>query len=285
MPTRPLSIGGVAGTAEDEGGDSFWRMTCDGERPRSPFAPDAHMMNFRPPAPVLGAVALLGGAAAGWSAATRRARRRTATVHRTMVQLLLNTLCAGDPGTARHSRRVAALTDVVGRSYRLDREGRARLRVGALLHDLGKLDGDINALVHSDRQLTGGERSRMEQHSDQSADILEPLERIHPGIAEIVQAHHERWDGAGYPRGIAGTLIPLESRIIAVADVFDAMTQPRSYHDAAEPHEVLRVLREEAGKSFDPEVVDRLDRPEIWSEWVEIALAGRRQEAHPGSSG
>lgn len=206
-------------------------------------------------------------------------------VHRTMVQLLLNTLCAGDPSTARHSRRVAALTDVLGRSYRLDREGRARLRVGALLHDLGKLDGDINALVHSDRRLTGGERSRMEQHSDQSADILEPLECIHPGIAEIVQSHHECWDGNGYPRGVAGTLIPLESRIIAVADVFDAMTQPRSYHDAAEPDEVLKVLREQAGTSFDPEVVSRLDRPEVWAEWIEIALAGRRQEARSASAG
>lgn len=206
-------------------------------------------------------------------------------VHRTMVQLLLNTLCAGDPSTARHSRRVAALTDIVGRSYRLDREARARLRVGALLHDLGKLEGDINALVHSDRQLTGGERSRIQQHSDQSAGILEPLECIHPGIAEIVQSHHERWDGAGYPRGIAGTLIPLESRIIAVADVFDAMTQPRSYHDAAEPNEVLGVLREEAGKSFDPNVVDRVERPEIWSEWVKIALSGRRSEARNGSGG
>ena len=243
------------------------------------------MTNYRPPAPILGAVALLGGAAAGWSVATRRARRRTAMVHRTMVQLLLNTLCAGDPGTARHSRRVAALTDIVGRSYRLDREARARLRVGALLHDLGKLEGDINALVHSDRQLTGCERSRVQQHSDQSADILEPLERIHPGIAEIVQSHHERWDGTGYPRGIAGTLIPLESRIIAVADVFDAMTQPRSYHEAAEPDEVLAVLREQAGKSFDPDVVNRLDRPEIWSEWAEIARSGRRSEARNGSGG
>src|SRR5690554_2354880 len=139
------------------------------------------MTDLRIPAPYLGAAAVIGSAAAAWTAATCLSRQRTALVHRTMVQLLLNTLCAGDPSTGRHSRRVAALTDVIGRSYRLGTEARARLHVGALLHDLGKLDDHISVLVHSDHQLSGGERSRVREHSDQSADILEPLERIHPG--------------------------------------------------------------------------------------------------------
>jgi putative nucleotidyltransferase with HDIG domain len=232
----------------------------------------------RPSGALLGAVTTLGAAGVLWGLDARRRSQRAALVHRTMVELLLNTLCAGDPETARHSRRVADLTDAVGRTYRLGRDGRARLRVGALLHDLGKLDDHVFPLVHSDRRLNESERSRMEDHSNQSADILQPLESIHAGISLIVESHHERWDGAGYPQGLSGPAIPLESRIISVADVFDAMTQPRSYREAMDAEEVLEVLRQDAGSRFDPEVVSHVGRPEVWREWLGIARAGRRDE-------
>lgn len=232
----------------------------------------------RPPASLLGAVSTLALAGAAWGLDARRRTKRAALVHRTMVELLLNTLCAGDPATARHSRRVAALTSAVGRTFRFDRDGRARLRVGALLHDLGKLDDDVFPLVHSGHRLSDQERGQMQDHTHQSADILEPLESIHPGISLIVESHHERWDGEGYPQGLSGPEIPLESRIISAADVFDAMTQPRSYHEAAEPEEVLRVLQQDAGTKFDPEVISHVSRPEVWSEWLEIERLGRREE-------
>lgn len=228
--------------------------------------------------PLRGIFTVAGVMALAWSVDVRQRNHRASLVHRTMVELLLKTLCAGDPITARHSRRVADLTDVVGRTYRFNRHRRARLRVAALLHDLGKLDNHVADIVRSSGRLSDSERDRMKDHAYQSADILEPLERIHPGIARIVESHHERWDGSGYPRRLAAAEIPLESRIISVADVFDAMTQPRSYHEAATPSAVLENLREEAGSTFDPDVIDRLDRPQVWSAWMKIAAAGYREE-------
>lgn len=239
---------------------------------------------LRPSGPLLGAMTTLCAAGLLWGLDARRRTRRAAVVHRTMVDLLLNTLCAGDAATARHSRRVADLTDVVGRTWHRGREASARLRVGALLHDLGKLDDNVVPLVRKARKLSDSERSRMEHHTNESADILQPLERIHPGISLIVESHHERWDGEGYPQGLAGTEIPLESRIIAVADVFDAMTQDRSYREGIDPEEVLATIREDAGTKFDPEVVARLGRPEVWREWVAIAEEGRRAEAQEARS-
>src|SRR5690606_13366618 len=181
------------------------------------------MRRSRPSGGLVAAVITFGLTGAAWGLDGRRRSRRAALVHRTMVELLLNTLCAGDSDTAHHSRRVADLTDVLARTFRLNREARARLRVGALLHDLGKLDGEVAPLVQSDQRLDDRERRVVRRHTLESADILQPLESIHPGISLIVESHHEHWDGSGYPQGLASAQIPLESRIISVADVFDAL--------------------------------------------------------------
>lgn len=234
--------------------------------------------SFRVPRVSARAAAVLGGLGLAWFLDATRRRHRTALVHRTMVELLLNTLCAGDPSTARHSRRVADLTDVVGATFGMGREPRARLRVAALLHDLGKLDGQLQPILKSHHRLDEGERTRVRDHPNESADILLPLEVVHPGISRIVESHHERWDGAGYPQALSGEAIPLESRIITVADVFDALTEPRSYKGSISPEAALEEIREGAGSRFDPEVVARLDRPEVWRDWLRIARRGERDE-------
>lgn len=236
------------------------------------------------PQGALRATAALGGLGLAWFLDSRRRTKRTAQIHRTMVELLLNTLCSGDPSTARHSRRVADMTDVVGGTFGMNREARARLRVAALLHDLGKLDGQLQPILHSHHRLDEDERSQIKEHTNESADILQPLEAIHPGISQIVESHHERWDGKGYPQGLAGPAIPLESRIISVADVFDAMTEPRSYKGALAAEEALKEIRGGAGSSFDPQVVARLERPEVWSEWVRIACRGQQDEQRKGEA-
>lgn len=230
------------------------------------------------PQGALRATAALGGLGLAWYLDARRRTKRSALIHRTMVELLLNTLCSGDPTTARHSRRVADMTDVVGGTFGMNREARARLRVAALLHDLGKLDGQLQPIIHSHHRLDESERSRVEGHTYESADILQPLEAIHPGISHIVESHHEQWDGKGYPQGLTGPAIPLESRIISVADVFDAMTEPRSYKGALGPDDALEEIRSGAGSRFDPQVVARLERPEVWSEWVRLACRGQEDE-------
>jgi HD-GYP domain-containing protein (c-di-GMP phosphodiesterase class II) len=231
-----------------------------------------------PASVILGAAATLGGAGIAWALDARRRDERTALIHRTMVELLLNTLCAGDPSTARHSRRVADLTAALGETCRLRREDHARLRVAALLHDLGKLDDQLSPIIHSHHRLNASERHHVEEHTYESAFILEPLEKIHPGIGQIVESHHERWDGKGYPRGLSGASIPIESRLISLADVFDALTEPRSYRGPLEIEAAVQEIRKNAGTKFDPAVVERMERPEVWSAWLEIVRKGRGVE-------
>lgn len=220
--------------------------------------------------------------AAGWALDAHRRSRRARDTHRILVDLLLNALTADDAATARHSRRVADLSSVLGEACDLPRAELATLRVGALLHDVGKLDDRLWHIVHSDEKLEPREREAMQKHPDQSARILQPLEAIHAGISGVVASHHERWDGQGYPQGLAGEGIPLGARIIALADVFDALTQPRPYREPLDPEEALERLRESAGRQFDPRLIGLLDDECVREIWFELARDGlAKEEATP----
>jgi len=226
-------------------------------------------------------LAALGGAALSslfWTAEVRHLKRREGHIHRVLVDLLLNTLSAGDAVTERHSRRVASLTDVLAAASGISGARHPTLRLAALLHDLGKIDDSFFHILHSYEPLSAEEREKINEHPIQSADILEPLEEIHPGLSKIVAAHHECWDGNGYPDGLSGERIPLEARLISVADVFDALTQPRKYREPLTPDEALREIEKGSGTRFDPAVIERLRQPEVIRQWREIAERGRREE-------
>lgn len=226
-------------------------------------------------------VGLVGGAASAslaWRIDARVRNRKAAHLHRAMVDLLLNALNAGDAVTERHSRRVADLAGVLFDAYGFGAERHATLRLAALLHDMGKIDDRFFPILHSTAPLSDEQRRSIEQHPHEGADILKPLKDIHPGLIETVEAHHECWDGSGYPRGLKGIEIPLGARIISVADVFDALTQPREYRDPLDVDETLAELRKGAGSRFDPEVIRRVSEPVIWDRWVEIAVEGRAEE-------
>jgi putative nucleotidyltransferase with HDIG domain len=211
-----------------------------------------------------------------WRLDAQRRHRRASRLHRVMVQALLNALSAGDPVTARHSRRVADLTDALAATFPMSRRERATLRVAALLHDMGKIEDDIFHVVHQPHKLNEEDRGKIRKHPHESAHILRPLERLHPGLARIVESHHECWAGGGYPSGAAGEEIPLGARIISVADVFDAMTQARAYRPALEPEAALAEIRQGAGSRFDPDVVRRLEGPAVLKRWREIRDMGQR---------
>jgi putative nucleotidyltransferase with HDIG domain len=241
----------------------------------------------RNPLPLaVAALASAGVVGAAWALDATRRKNAARHLHRQVVELLLNALTADDPVTARHSRRVADLSFALGQaSGRLPREEMATLRVAALLHDMGKIDDRFFLIVHSRKPLSDAERAQIKHHPHQSAKILEPLEELHPGIMRIVSSHHECWDGNGYPRGIAGEEIPLAARIIALADVFDAMTQPRSYKQAMPVEEALEKLDEGCGRQFDPHLVTLVESDRVLDQWMAIAHQGLDDElrhlAHP----
>jgi HD-GYP domain-containing protein (c-di-GMP phosphodiesterase class II) len=173
---------------------------------------------------------------------------------------------------------VADLSFALARACEMPRDELATLRVGALLHDMGKIDDRFFHIVHSRKPLTPEQRAEIKFHPHQSAAILQPLEKLHPGITRIVSSHHECWDGSGYPRGLANDHIPLGARIIAIADAFDAMTQPRKYRDPLSVEEALDALGEGSERQFDPQLVRLAESPPVLEQWSGIARQGLRDE-------
>ena len=216
------------------------------------------------------ALASAGLVGLAWMIDTARRKQITRRLHRGMVDLLLNALYAGDPVTARHSRRVADLSYALAEASGMRGPELRTLRVAALLHDMGKIDDRFFHIVHSRTPLTREQRAEIKNHPHESAHILTPLESEHPGITQIVSTHHECWDGSGYPHGLHDLDIPLEARIIAVADAFDAMTQPRKYRDAMPVEEAIKALREGAGSQFDPALVDLAEAEPVRGVWEEV---------------
>lgn len=234
---------------------------------------------FRTLLPAL-AGASIGAAVVGvaWTLDAIYLSRRSARLHRILVDLMLNTLSAGDPVTERHSRRVADISDVLFRRFRIPNREHATLRIAALLHDLGKIDDRFFHILHSCAPLSPSERAMIEEHPQEGADILEPLESIHPGVSAIVEAHHECWDGQGYPDGLHGEQIPLGARIISVADVFDALTQPRSYREPLPIAAAVEEIRRGSGSRFDPTIVASLQDPAVLEQLESIATRGQAEE-------
>jgi len=171
--------------------------------------------------------------------------------------LLAKTLDLRDPATARHAQTVAALAERTGRHLGWSAERVERLRAAGVLHDIGKL-GIPDAILLKAGALDAEEWREIRRHPELGAAILEHANL--PDIAEWVRAHHERIDGTGYPAGIAGPAIPIEARVLAVADAYEAMTADRPYRASIGPDAAEAELRRAAGTQFDSEVVEALLR-------------------------
>lgn len=172
------------------------------------------------------------------------------------IRALALALDARDPYTAGHSERVSALSLAIGRCLWLDETQLEVLRLGALLHDIGKI-GISDRVLMKPGPLTAEEYEIIKQHPVVGARILRSVPFLEPHIP-IVELHHERPDGKGYPHGLRGTEIPLVASIVHVADAFDAMTSARAYRPARAAAEGLRELWRCAGAQFDAEVVHAL---------------------------
>jgi putative nucleotidyltransferase with HDIG domain len=172
------------------------------------------------------------------------------------VRALAAALDARDPYTAGHSERVATFAVAIGEELRLDAETKETLRLGALLHDIGKI-GVPDEILRKASPLTAAEFESIKTHPTAGARILKSIPFLAPHIP-IVELHHERPDGLGYPYGLRGDEIPLAARIVHVADAFDAMTSARAYRSGRLPVEAIAELRRCAGTDFDGPSVEAL---------------------------
>jgi len=159
-----------------------------------------------------------------------------------------------DRETEGHSQRVTELTVQLARAAGLSDEQIAHIRRGALLHDIGKL-GIPDSILLKPGSLTPEEWVIMRRHPEYAFGMLSPIEYLRPAL-DIPYCHHERWDGTGYPRGLKGDQIPLAARLFAVADVWDALQSDRPYRARWPREQALEYIRSQAGKHFDPEVVE-----------------------------
>jgi len=185
--------------------------------------------------------------------AIARAEAESEATYLGVISTLANALDARDPYTAGHSQRVADLSVSLGRELRLSGTDLETLRVGALLHDIGKI-GVSDVVLRKASALTAEEYEQIKLHPSLGARILKPLRFFEAQLA-IVELHHERPDGRGYPYGLRGDDIPLFARIVHVADAFDAMTSARAYRNAMPVETAVAELRRVVGEDFDAGVV------------------------------
>jgi putative nucleotidyltransferase with HDIG domain len=166
---------------------------------------------------------------------------------------LANALEAKDPYTRGHSERVGALSRRIALAMGLPPADVETIAQGGLLHDIGKI-GVPEPVLRKHGALDAGEWSVMRRHPLIGAQIVAPFECL-AGAAVVIRHHHERWDGSGYPDGLVGAAIPLGARIVAVADVFDALTSARPYRAALSRQAALQHLMTEAGTLLDEDAV------------------------------
>ena len=171
------------------------------------------------------------------------------------VQMLARALEAKDAYTRGHSIRVSRYAVATARRMGFQGALLDGIRLGGELHDIGKI-GTRESVLHKPGSLTAEEFRQISEHPLLGERMLSPLARESPDVLRIVRSHHERLDGRGFPDGLRGERIPVEARIVAVADAFDAMTTRRPYRESRPPEQAMAELRRVAGTQLDPEAVE-----------------------------
>src|SRR5919202_5306423 len=171
-----------------------------------------------------------------------------------MLAALSRALEARDPATRGHSARVAALARAVAVRLGWDAQRLALLELGARLHDIGKVVVPASILRKAG-PLEAHELEQIRRHPEAGAWIIRPLPRARPALPCVLY-HHERWDGGGYPHAIAGDAIPVEARLLAIADAYDAMTSFRPYRGPLPYDAAVAEIGRCAGSQFDPELAE-----------------------------
>ena len=170
------------------------------------------------------------------------------------IRMLAAAIDAKDPYTRGHSERVARYSIAIGKNLHLPQKEMNNLRISALLHDVGKIGID-DRILRKPGALSDDEFEVMKGHPAKGAAIMSGVGQLTDCIAGM-KYHHEKWSGGGYPEGLEGDAIPMQARIVAIADTFDAMTTNRPYQKAMELGYVVEKIKSFANTRFDPKVVD-----------------------------
>jgi HD-GYP domain-containing protein (c-di-GMP phosphodiesterase class II) len=196
-----------------------------------------------------------------------------------LLQLMVKAIEARDPYTSGHSRRVAHYSRIIARAIGLSAKQVERVGTAALLHDVGKIHEIYAPILQKPDKLTQEEWAIMQTHPIKSAELVGTVSHLRELVPPI-RHHHENWDGSGYPDGLAGEAIPLESRIIIFADTIDAMTSDRPYRRAMGEQAVREELAKCRGMQFDPDICDRL----LVSPAFSMVFAPSQRELTPRAS-
>jgi len=202
--------------------------------------------------------------------------------YRSTLKALTTALETRDQETHGHSERVVSYSLRLGREYGLNREQMKALEFGSLLHDIGKI-GVPDLILRKPSKLTEEEWVLMREHPQHGQQILRGIEFLQ-GASRVVAQHHEKWDGTGYPLGLAEEDIDVNARIFSVADAFDAITSDRVYRRGKSYEAAAKELDEWAGRQFDPKVVKAFHRVprEDWEELHRQSLLNKQEEFEVG---
>lgn len=207
----------------------------------------------------------------------RRIYKQALRLGSATLETLLNAIDANDEDTGQHVRRVAQYALELADAADLSEHEKRSVERVALFHDVGKIHEALFDILHDASKLSPEERGIVMTHPQRGAEVLRPLEAFYPDLPAGVLAHHERWDGTGYPRGLKGCRIPLTARIVAIVDSYDAIIHHRSYKGARSMKEAKDALLAGRGTQFDPDLVDLFLSPIVQECVAEIKIdAGGR---------
>lgn len=217
----------------------------------------------------------LGVAAGAGVLRERRARSRAERLGAAMMETLLNTIDANDAETGAHVRRVATYAQILAEAAGCDEHTRLSIERVALFHDIGKLDEALSDIFHDPSKLTPEEWRAVRTHPERGEEVLAPLVAFYPDLGKGVAAHHEKWNGTGYPHQLKGRRIPFTARVVTIADSFDAITHRRRYSAAKSLSEAVEAIAAGRETQFDPDLVDLFLSPQVIDD-IETAM----REAH-----
>ncbi len=171
------------------------------------------------------------------------------------VKALINAIEAKDPYTSGHANRVGEYSVAIAQEINLGAKQIEIIKNAALLHDIGKIGID-DRILNKQERLSDLELEVIKNHPSIGYDIIKDIGFL-KDVMNIVKHHHEKWDGSGYPMGLKGSEIPIETTILTISDAYDAMTTDRPYRKALSSEEAIKELRKHTGTQFNPEIIDK----------------------------